>query len=385
MSNSTKINNVPPYAILRHESDDKPDLDDDDIKVLQTPRVLNMRKVPEDNTKPKLRTASAVNMPKAFSLMNKFKHAVTDQGQLGACCAFAVSSAYEFLDPNFYGSQLFLYFITRDREGTIESDAGCILSNAIDLTVKTGIAHAKTWPYDIAKFSERPPAAAFVDASKHQTLVQVPVSNDLISIKSALYAGFPIVICIGIYPSFQNIDSYKTGDISMPSQGERCVGGHCVLLTGWDDDKQRLEGRNSWSDKWGNKGNFTLPYGYINENDSWQPYQIRKVEMSDQINNEPQPVQPINHWKQTEYFEYASIFVNNTVTVSFKPKIPCASVTLTFNEEKQPPRNVPMTYRDLVWTFLIGNVQKEKVATINYKFTYIPQTTKASESFVGTT
>jgi len=41
------------------------------------------------------------------------------------------------------------------------------------------------------------------------------------------------------------------------------VGGHAVMCVGYDDAKQWFIIRNSWGDKWGMKGYFTLPYSYV--------------------------------------------------------------------------------------------------------------------------
>jgi C1A family cysteine protease len=49
----------------------------------------------------------------------------------------------------------------------------------------------------------------------------------------------------------------------MPLPGEKEVGGHAVLVVGYDNVTQRFLARNSWGTEWGIKGHFTLPYSYI--------------------------------------------------------------------------------------------------------------------------
>jgi len=94
---------------------------------------------------------------------------------------------------------------------------------------------------------------------------------------------------------------------------------------------------------------------------------------------------PISHWKSTDKFDYATIFANNNVTISFKPKSPCVAVTLTFEEINQPSRTVPMTYRDQIWSFLIGNVDEKDAGKLKYKFTYNLQQGNDTEYYHGTT
>jgi C1A family cysteine protease len=49
----------------------------------------------------------------------------------------------------------------------------------------------------------------------------------------------------------------------MPSRGEEVVGGHAVLVVGYDDAQKRFIVRNSWGSEWGMGGHYTLPYDYI--------------------------------------------------------------------------------------------------------------------------
>ena len=64
----------------------------------------------------------------------------------------------------------------------------------------------------------------------------------------------------------------------MPKPKERQLGGHAVLAVGYDDPTSRFIVRNSWGDKWGNAGYFTMPYDYLTDanlsDDFWT---IKKV------------------------------------------------------------------------------------------------------------
>ena len=59
----------------------------------------------------------------------------------------------------------------------------------------------------------------------------------------------------------------KSGNAPMPGPAEKVVGGHCVLIVGYDDSSQRFLCMNSWSTKWGQKGFFTIPYAYLTDSD----------------------------------------------------------------------------------------------------------------------
>ncbi len=63
----------------------------------------------------------------------------------------------------------------------------------------------------------------------------------------------------------------------MPTRKDYAVGGHCVLITGYNDFTRKYEILNSWGTTWGNLGYGTLPYAYVeNPNyatDFWQMQQ----------------------------------------------------------------------------------------------------------------
>jgi C1A family cysteine protease len=48
----------------------------------------------------------------------------------------------------------------------------------------------------------------------------------------------------------------------MPTKRQKPKGNHAVLAVGYDDSKELFIVRNSWGDKWGMNGYFTLPYSY---------------------------------------------------------------------------------------------------------------------------
>ena len=83
--------------------------------------------------------------------------------------------------------------------------------------------------------------------------------------KGCLAEGFPFVFGFSVYESFESDEVTKTGVAPMPAKGETLMGGHAVLAVGYDDSDERLLVRNSWSEGWGMKGYFTLPYGYLTE------------------------------------------------------------------------------------------------------------------------
>ena len=199
--------------------------------------------------------------------------AVYNQGSLGSCTANAIAAAVQFdrakeaLTDVFTPSRLFIYYNERAMEGTIESDAGAMLRDGIKSVAKLGAPHESLWPYLIARFRERPSAAAFKDGARHEAVLYQRLPHLEDHLKSCLAAGYPFVFGFTVYESFESAAVARTGNVPMPARGESVLGGHAVLAVGYDDASQRFVARNSWGAKWGQQGYFTLPYEYLLDKD----------------------------------------------------------------------------------------------------------------------
>jgi len=200
---------------------------------------------------------------------------ILNQGPLGSCVLNGLSSqalfglakqSVAFFQP----SRLFNYYNTRGMEGTIQSDAGCMPRDAIKAHVKYGMCDEKLWPYDVAKFTQKPPLACYREALKHQLLQyskvrQGPDSKRVLrDMKQCLMDGYPFGAGIMLYDSFESSAVAKTGIVPMPNfNREAALGGHYVVVAGWDEGARMFEIVNSWGTGWGDKGWFRLPYDYL--------------------------------------------------------------------------------------------------------------------------
>jgi C1A family cysteine protease len=192
---------------------------------------------------------------------------VEDQGQLGSCTANALAGALEFLERKdkvaFEDmSRLFIYYNERAIEHTIASDSGAMIRDGIKTLDKQGVCAEKKWPYVISKFKVKPGSACYKDGLNHQITSYHRILT-LDEMRSCLAEGFPFVFGFTVYESFESQAVASTGVVNMPEPSEKSLGGHAVLAVGYDDSKQRFIVRNSWGDKWGMKGYFTMPYKYV--------------------------------------------------------------------------------------------------------------------------
>jgi C1A family cysteine protease len=210
---------------------------------------------------------------------------VYDQGQLGSCTANAIGGALEFAQIKqkqanpFTPSRLFIYYNERVIEHTVDSDSGAQIRDGVKSVHKLGAPPETDWPYDITKFTQKPPEQAFKDAKNYQTIVYQRVTPTLGQLKGCLASGFPFIFGFTVYESFESEEMAKTGHLQMPLSGEKQLGGHAVLAVGYQDSSQSFIVRNSWGTDWGIKGYYTMPYPYLLQgtlaSDFWT---IRSVE-----------------------------------------------------------------------------------------------------------
>ena len=193
---------------------------------------------------------------------------IYNQGELGSCTANALACAIQFDEmkqklENCVPSRLFIYYNERDMEGNIDNDTGASLRDGVKCINNIGYCNETQWPYDIEKFKEKPTGDCYDYARKHKSLSYKKVQQDEIHIKSVLNMGFPIVFGISVYESFESESIAKNGVVPLPEKDERMLGGHAIVLVGYDEEKSLFIFRNSWGEDWGDKGYGYLPFEYV--------------------------------------------------------------------------------------------------------------------------
>lgn len=190
---------------------------------------------------------------------------IMDQGALGSCTAHGVTAALRYTmlkngRPDVELSRLQLYYDERALEGSINDDAGAQIRDGIKAAAKVGVGHERLWPYDIKRFTDKPPQACYVDAVNFNAIKYERVRVGVTSLKAALASGYPVVFGITLYDSFESPDVEKTGVVPMPNlEYEAVVGGHCMLAVGYGQKNGYFTVQNSWADDWGDKGFCYIP------------------------------------------------------------------------------------------------------------------------------
>jgi hypothetical protein len=190
----------------------------------------------------------------------------------GNCTANATAALAQTLmikekKPSFMPSRNFIYYNERVMEGTVTQDSGAQLADGMAVLANSGVPHESLWPYTGNRWLWKPTASVSADALKHRVAQEQNLVQDLNHFKACLAAGYPFVGGFTVYESFESEQVAQTGVVNMPAKSEQTVGGHAILIVGYDDATNRFIVRNSWGNSWGMKGYFTIPYDYYTDAD----------------------------------------------------------------------------------------------------------------------
>ncbi|MEI8321314.1 MAG: C1 family peptidase [Alphaproteobacteria bacterium] len=217
----------------------------------------------------------ASSLPASIDLRSGFGP-IRDQGQLGSCTAFSSTGALQFvaLKEQLAGlpaefSELFQYWNSRALEGTVNQDAGASVADAIKCLCTIGVCPSTDWAYSDqgTQFTKKPTSIAYADAKNFADLDKglTNINNtDVSALKSVLASGFPVVFGFQVYSSFESQIVATTGIVPIPTPSkEQYLGGHAVVLAGYDDASSTFWVRNSWGSGWGLQGYCKIPYAYL--------------------------------------------------------------------------------------------------------------------------
>ena len=243
----------------------------------------------------------AVSLPTSVDL-RAWCSPVENQGSLGSCTANAVVGLVEYFERRAAGkyidaSRLFLYKATRDLLHWT-GDTGAYLRSTIGALALFGVPPEEYWPYQIAAFDKEPTAFCYSFAQNYQAIsyyrLDPPGTTpaDLLArIKANLVAGLPPVFGFTAYSSIAQAGT--TGRIPYPGSGEKVLGGHAMLVIGYDDNltitntnthaltRGALLVRNSWGPGWGDHGYGAMPYDYVTNKLAVDFWSLVKQEWTD--------------------------------------------------------------------------------------------------------
>lgn len=209
---------------------------------------------------------------------------VYDQHSLNSCSAHAIGAALWFeerqlLSPHAPGpSRLFIYYNERAREREVLHNAPVSLRDGYKAVASRGVCPEHMWPYRVGRFAQKPPAQCYKAAQGMRALQYFRLHRDLNVMKACLAEGVPFTLGVSVHKSFLSPRVRRTGEVPMPQRGDHVLGGHAMLVVGYDDASECFIVRNSWGRRWGLDGYCLLPYEFVlHPNLSWDFWMCSRV------------------------------------------------------------------------------------------------------------
>ncbi len=238
--------------------------------------------------------AAGAKVPNAIAEVNgvldlrPFCPPVDNQGQISDCVADGTCSALEFVKireglPFVHLSRLFLYYNARLQTGDTANDAGTYIRLAFATLTSLGTCLETVWPYDPNQVFNRPSWTSYQQAYPNKTTAYFNIDPNVVAaggaplvaaIKSALQAQHPVVFGQIVDDAFENVGSDGMIPAFNPATATN-TGGHCTMIVGYDDNKQRFICQNSWDVTWGDNGFYYELYTDLDlrqANDFWVPF-----------------------------------------------------------------------------------------------------------------
>ena len=214
-----------------------------------------------------------------------------DQGQTSSCGPNSGSALMCFFYPSVQAfSRLQIYYDVRTIEGDISSDDGVETRDVLKTLQVTGAAPESAWPFDTRKMFTSPPEVVYGQAEEYTIAdyLRLLTADDYLT---CLADGFPFILGFTVFESLDSDEVAKSGVMPLPAPNEKQLGGHDVLVVGYDTDflnnpdfkksglsasqvsKNALLIRNSWGSAWGLNGHFWMPLEFAadptNGGDAW--------------------------------------------------------------------------------------------------------------------
>lgn len=221
-----------------------------------------------------------------------------DQGQQASCVGWAVAYAMKTyqegverrwpLDqPSAQFSPAFIYNQIRRSQ---DCGGGTFLPDALNLVQRAGAAPLSDFPYT-SQACTAVPSAAVSQRARHFAIAdwRRVDTRDQLDVKAYIAAGIPVMIGMRVDEPFMQL----RGPVIYNQYSGAALGGHALLVVGYDDSRAAFRVINSWGTSWGDGGFGWISYGAFRQ-------AVREGYIARDITPMASVQQPIFEQRQTE-------------------------------------------------------------------------------------
>lgn len=182
---------------------------------------------------------------------------VYDQGQSMLCSAYTIAMACYMINGSKVGFSPTSIYARKSTSGE-----GARLRDMMNLWKKGGISldylfnEYYTAEDCIAEYQRNKEEADYVSQlGRIKYFYDCQSREDLVK---ALELGLPIVGSVTLYDNF-----YPDHNGIIPQSSGNIIGGHAILVVGYDEENDRVKILNSWGDSWGINGTAWMNYSML--------------------------------------------------------------------------------------------------------------------------
>jgi hypothetical protein len=186
-------------------------------------------------------------------------------GFMGTALFLAELIRRKSMNP-FQPAPQFTYRAARRRMGKayLNVDSGVDNRSLARSMKSVGVVSEALWPYS-KPLTEEPPKEVYTEALRHQLEEYQWIRPNVAYMRQCLAQGYCFGGGIPIFESFEYDSCLMTGDVPIPGRNEELLGYHDIPFHSYDDTRRNGDFvfRNSWGADVGDRGDFYLPYDYI--------------------------------------------------------------------------------------------------------------------------
>ena len=169
-------------------------------------------------------------------------------------------------------SSLYLYYLVKihnkinidESSDSLDSmnDSGATILETLKILKKNGCSPDFLYTYTKNNFNNIPNDKLLNFANKCKLTSFTKISR--YNVKQYLLNNNPVICGIKIFNSFHSDKTINTGIVDMPKKINYLLGGHSIVIVGYNDYIDSYIFINSWGLSWGDNGFGMIPYSYIN-------------------------------------------------------------------------------------------------------------------------
>ena len=208
-------------------------------------------------------------IPHTYDITHKMTP-VKNQGKEGSCTGFAGVGMKEYQEQIDYGeyvelAERFLYNEAKKKYWgrNWQSKQGADLRSVVKVLKELGVCEERFYPY-IPGDTDLHLPGAYINSQKYKIKSYARITN-LRELKHSIYQYGPVIIGFRVFKSIRKTGGdgiVPTPNMMLPSNW-RSLGGHAVVVCGYNDDLELVKFKNSWGEDWGFHGYGFLSYEYI--------------------------------------------------------------------------------------------------------------------------